>query len=53
MLAQDAKFTTTDLTPVIGTAVRNDVATHRAIPYSADSGRLLHRTILQGEEAFA
>jgi alpha-ketoglutarate-dependent taurine dioxygenase len=26
---------------------------HRAIPYSADSGRLLHRTILQGEEPFA
>jgi len=26
---------------------------HRAIPYAADSGRLLHRTILQGEEAFA
>jgi alpha-ketoglutarate-dependent taurine dioxygenase len=26
---------------------------HRAIPYSAHSGRLLHRTILQGEEAFA
>ena len=26
---------------------------HRAIPYAADSGRLLHRTMLQGEEAFA
>jgi len=26
---------------------------HRAIPYSADCGRLLHRTILQGEEPFA
>lgn len=26
---------------------------HRAEPYSADSGRMMHRTTLQGEEAFA
>jgi alpha-ketoglutarate-dependent taurine dioxygenase len=26
---------------------------HRAIPYSPDSGRLMHRTILQGEEPIA
>ena len=26
---------------------------HRAAPYDPNSGRLLHRTILQGEEAFA
>ncbi|HEY6533430.1 MAG TPA: TauD/TfdA family dioxygenase [Acidimicrobiales bacterium] len=26
---------------------------HRAIPYQADSGRLLHRTMLQGEEPVA
>ncbi|MBV1691956.1 TauD/TfdA family dioxygenase [Novosphingobium sp. G106] len=26
---------------------------HRAMPYDPDCGRLLHRTILQGEEAFA
>ncbi|MFA5939507.1 MAG: TauD/TfdA family dioxygenase [Sinimarinibacterium sp.] len=26
---------------------------HRAEPYSADSGRLMHRTTLMGEEAFA
>jgi alpha-ketoglutarate-dependent taurine dioxygenase len=26
---------------------------HRALPYEADSGRLLHRTMLRGEEAIA
>jgi alpha-ketoglutarate-dependent taurine dioxygenase len=26
---------------------------HRAIPYTAESGRLMHRTVLQGEEPFA
>jgi len=26
---------------------------HRALPYAADSGRLMHRTMLAGEEAFA
>ena len=26
---------------------------HRALPYEADSGRLLHRTMLQGEEPVA
>jgi alpha-ketoglutarate-dependent taurine dioxygenase len=26
---------------------------HRALPYAPDSGRLLHRTMLQGEEALA
>jgi alpha-ketoglutarate-dependent taurine dioxygenase len=26
---------------------------HRALPYDADSGRLLHRTMLQGEEPIA
>jgi alpha-ketoglutarate-dependent taurine dioxygenase len=26
---------------------------HRAMPYSADSGRLMHRTKLEGEEVFA
>lgn len=25
---------------------------HRALPYAADSGRLMHRTVLQGEEPF-
>ena len=26
---------------------------HRALPYQVDSGRLLHRTMLQGEEPIA
>ena len=26
---------------------------HRALPYPHDSGRMMHRTKLQGEEAFA
>ena len=28
----------------------NTGALHRALPYDAESGRLLHRTMLQGEE---
>ena len=31
----------------------NTGALHRALPYDADSGRLLHRTMLQGEEPIA
>jgi alpha-ketoglutarate-dependent taurine dioxygenase len=31
----------------------NTGALHRAAPYDADSGRLLHRTMLQGEEPIA
>jgi alpha-ketoglutarate-dependent taurine dioxygenase len=31
----------------------NTATLHRAIPYAADSGRLLHRTMLQGEEPVA
>jgi alpha-ketoglutarate-dependent taurine dioxygenase len=31
----------------------NTGSLHRAMPYAADSGRLLHRTMLQGEEHFA
>jgi len=26
---------------------------HRAMPYPADSGRMMHRTKLEGEEPFA
>ena len=31
----------------------NTATLHRAMPYAADSGRLLHRTMLQGEEPVA
>ena len=31
----------------------NTGALYRALPYEADSGRLLHRTMLQGEEPIA
>ncbi len=31
----------------------NTATLHRALPYEADSGRLLHRTMLQGEEPVA
>lgn len=31
----------------------NTSTLHRALPYEADSGRLLHRTMLQGEEPIA
>jgi hypothetical protein len=31
----------------------NTGALHRALPYETDGGRLLHRTMLQGEEPVA
>ncbi|MFT3964934.1 MAG: TauD/TfdA family dioxygenase [Sphingobium sp.] len=39
----------------VGDAVMwdNTGSLHRAMPYDPDSGRMLHRTILQGDEAFA
>jgi alpha-ketoglutarate-dependent taurine dioxygenase len=30
----------------------NSGTLHRALPYAADSGRLMHRTVLQGDEPF-